>query len=112
KAQLGEFDQAHSILQSARSLAKTAGERLAEARALLALGELALASGDPDHAVGLGQQASDIFREIETPPFEERALTLLRDARAAPEADGAAGYETDDGRRAVRGRPRRPRRPV
>jgi hypothetical protein len=84
-----EFKKARDVLQSALDLAVTSRERLAEARALLGLGELALASGDPGQAVVFGKDASDMFRGIGAVLYDARALTLLSDAHAAL-GDGAA----------------------
>jgi hypothetical protein len=64
-------------LQRSLALARAIGERLAEARALLGLSELALASSDPRQAVVLGQQASDVFRDRGTQLYEVRTLSLL-----------------------------------
>jgi tetratricopeptide (TPR) repeat protein len=47
KTRLGELGQARNALQRSLEIAGTVSERLAGARALLGLGELALASGDP-----------------------------------------------------------------
>jgi len=83
KVRQGEFGQARSALLRAMQLAGTAGERLAEARALLGLSELALTSGDPREDVVFGRQASDAFREMGTPLLEAGALTLLSEAHTA-----------------------------
>ena len=53
---------------------------MAEARALLGLGELELASGDPRQGVVLGQQAAALFGELTAPLYKARALTLLSNA--------------------------------
>ena len=71
-------------------LAGTAGDRLIEARALLGLAELALASDDPGQAVALGQQAAGAFRDVGVPLIEAQALTLLSDAHLALGDSGAA----------------------
>jgi DNA-binding SARP family transcriptional activator len=83
KVRQAEFDQARNMLRRAMDFAVTAGERLAEARALLGLSELALASGDPKQAVVFGLQASQMFRDMEALLYNARALTFLSDAYAA-----------------------------
>ena len=70
-------------MQRSLELARTAGERLAEARTLLGLSELALANGDPGQAVVLGRQASAVFRDMGALLYDVRALTLLSEAHAA-----------------------------
>ena len=92
----GEFAQARTALQRALELAGIAGDRWAEARALIGLSELALASGDPGQAVVLGQQASGIFRDMGAPLDEVRALTLLSDAHAALGDSAAAAAALAD----------------
>jgi hypothetical protein len=87
---LGEFAQARAVLQRAMELATGVDEPFAEARALLGLTELALASGDPGEAVAFGQRAGDAFRRLETPLCEIEALTLLSAAYAAVDDDAAA----------------------
>jgi DNA-binding SARP family transcriptional activator len=79
-ARLGNFGQARSGLRRALELARILGQRLTEARTLRGLGELALASGDPQQAVGLAGQAAGASRELRAAPDEIRALTLLADA--------------------------------
>jgi DNA-binding SARP family transcriptional activator len=83
KARLGEFGPASSALQRSLDLASSADERLAEARALLGLSELALISEDPRRAVALGERASGLFREIGAPLYDTQALTVLSSAHAA-----------------------------
>ena len=61
-------------------MAARVGERIAEARALLGLGELELASGDPRQGVVLGQQAAALFGELTARLYKARALTLLSNA--------------------------------
>lgn len=56
---------------------------MAEARALLGLSELELASADPRQAVLLGQQAAGVFGNLKAPLYEVRALVLLSDAYTA-----------------------------
>jgi DNA-binding SARP family transcriptional activator len=90
KVRQREFGQARSALQRAVELAGATGERLAEAQALLGLSELALTSGDPREAVVLGRQASAAFREMGTPLYEARALTLLSQAHTALSDNAAA----------------------
>jgi hypothetical protein len=69
-------------LQRSLELARTVGERLAEARTLLGFSELALANSDPAEAVVLGQQASAVFRDMGALLYDVRALTLLKKAYA------------------------------
>jgi DNA-binding SARP family transcriptional activator/tetratricopeptide (TPR) repeat protein len=83
KVRGGQLGQAHDELQLALELAASAGERLVEGRTLLGLSELALTSGDTEQAVAFGQRASDIFRDTGALLYNERALALLADARAA-----------------------------
>jgi hypothetical protein len=71
---------------------------MAEARALLGLGELALAGGDPRQAVVYAQRVSNVFRGMGAPLAQARALTLLRDAHSAlgdAAAADAAALEAD-----------------
>jgi hypothetical protein len=56
---------------------------MARARALLRLGDLALASGDPGQGVVLARQASAAFGDMRASLAEARALTLLSEAHAA-----------------------------
>jgi len=73
-----------------------AGERLAEARALLGLSELDLASGDPGQAVAFARRASEFFRSIGALIYDVRALTLLSEAYAAlGETDAAVAASTE-----------------
>ena len=83
RSRQGEFGQARDALQRALELAGAADQPLTEARALLGLSELALASGDPRQAVAFAQRAAGAFRGMGTPLYEARALTLLGDAHAA-----------------------------
>jgi hypothetical protein len=91
---VGEFGRARTALQRALELPGTTGERHADARALLGLSELALASGDPAQAVVFAQRASGAFAEFGAPLHEARALTLLGEAHTAlgdgPAADAAS----------------------
>jgi len=56
---------------------------MAEARAVLALSELALASGEPAQALKLAQQAAAAFRDLGTPRDHARALTAVSQAHTA-----------------------------
>lgn len=89
----GEFSKARASLQ----LAVSVRERLAEARATLGLSELALASGDPEKAVIVARQASQVFRDIGAQLYEMRVLALLGKAHAVlgdVEAADAASTES------------------
>jgi tetratricopeptide (TPR) repeat protein len=84
RTRLGEFGQARATLRRALELAGAAGQPLTEARALLGLGELALASGHPEQAVDLGRRALDVFNSMGAPRDAVRAANLLDDAGTAP----------------------------
>lgn len=97
RARMGDFGSARDALRRALTLARSVGERLAEARALTGLGELALASGDPAQAEVLVLQASEIFQAIGAPLYQAQARTLLNRTQAfsgtAPdEAAATAGH--------------------
>jgi hypothetical protein len=78
------------VLQRALELAAAAGERLVEARALLGLSELCLASGDPNQAVVYGEGAVDVFRSMGALLDAARAVTMLSAAHTALGATEAA----------------------
>jgi tetratricopeptide (TPR) repeat protein len=92
----GAFSAARNSLQRAMEFAVSAREKQAEARVRLGLGELGLASGDPEQAVRLAAEASRMFHEMNAPLLDARALDLLSDAQAAlgnAEAATAASAE-------------------
>jgi tetratricopeptide (TPR) repeat protein len=90
RVRLGEFGPAREALQHALELAGRMDTRVAQARVLLGLSELALASDDPGEAIVSGQRAAAAFREMRMPLYEARALTLLSDAYAALGEAGSA----------------------
>ena len=86
KVRLRDFSSARDALQRALELADVVGQPVTEARALLGLGELTLATGNPAQAVAYGQRASAVFRELGALRDDARAFTLLSRAQAALDA--------------------------
>jgi Tfp pilus assembly protein PilF len=90
RTRLGEFGQARGALQHALERGGMLGQRLNEAKALHALSELALASGDPGQAAALAGQAACACRELGALPDEARALALLGHVHTALGDNAAA----------------------
>jgi hypothetical protein len=64
---------------------------------MLGLSELALASGDPERAVVVARQASQVFRDMGAQLYDVRVLALLGEAHAVlgdVEAADAASAES------------------
>jgi tetratricopeptide (TPR) repeat protein len=81
KVRSGLHDEAASLLHQALSIARHVGERLIEARVLLALAELH--QGDRDHALALLASAQAICQELRTPLWLAKTIQALKEATQA-----------------------------
>ncbi len=96
RLRLGELGPARIDLEHALDLAGACGQPRTAALAMLGQSELALAAGQPHQAVTLARQASDAYRQLGVPQYEEAALALLSRALDAA-GDSAATTDQDAG---------------
>ncbi|MEO3867459.1 BTAD domain-containing putative transcriptional regulator [Nonomuraea sp. B12E4] len=88
----GALGESETVLRRALAVADTYNQRLAKAQVLSSLGELALADGDPRQAVAIFQQAATLFRKMQMPFYEAKALVLVQNAVLSTD-DEQAGEE-------------------
>ncbi|WBB79882.1 BTAD domain-containing putative transcriptional regulator [Micromonospora sp. WMMD882] len=91
----GRPDNAAMILTHTLERSRRLGERLIEARARYSLGEIALGTGRVSVGVAHLRAARDLFQQLGSTLWYERACSLLAEADLLPEeppsSDGAAG---------------------
>jgi tetratricopeptide (TPR) repeat protein len=83
----GRMDNATTTLAHALELAGRVRERMVEAKAHLALGEIVLARGDIAAAAEHLDRAQHLFTELKAPAWQQKTLTLLEQVRK-----GLGGY--------------------
>jgi tetratricopeptide (TPR) repeat protein len=86
----GRLEEAGTTLESALRSAQSAGDRLIEGRVSLAFGEHFLAKGGTPQAVLHLHRALDLFRTVDSPLYESRALAMLANANAVSTSANAA----------------------